>query len=48
MEPTMPEGPVDFIPLREPRRHGPIPRWGWALTGAGILLMAWILLQIAL
>lgn len=48
MEPTMPEGPVDFIPSREPRHHGPIPRWGWVLTGAGILLMAWIFLQIAL
>lgn len=37
-----------FVPLEEPRGAGKIPRWGWIVAGAGILLLILIVLLIAL
>jgi len=37
-----------FVPLDEPRASGKIPRWGWIVAGAGILLLVIIILLIAL
>jgi hypothetical protein len=37
-----------FVPQDDPRGSGKIPRWGWIVAGAGILLLVIIILLIAL
>lgn len=36
-----------FVPLESPRGSGRIPRWGWIVAGAGILLLIIVILLIA-
>jgi pSer/pThr/pTyr-binding forkhead associated (FHA) protein len=45
-EPSAADNP--FVPLEEPRSGGKIPKWGWIVVGAGVILLIVIVLLIAL